>query len=159
MKRIAGRWRKIRGLLGFGATWGVLWAGIGAGVGAVLGFLSPELWTYGNPVMEWAVGMGIYGVVSGVGFGTFLSLGEGSRTLRDLELPRVALWGVLGSALVPLAFVWAFEPGTTVLDILGAMAVTGTLGGTFAPTGVAMARRAALEEGEAPPLSLEGEIG
>ncbi len=140
--------RKVRGLLGFGATWGTLWAGIGAGVGAVLGMISPELYAWGNPVIEWAVGFGVYGLVSGVGFASFLSLGEGRKTLGDLSLGRVALWGVLGSAAVPLLFTGFFDAGVGVVDILETIALTGVLGGTFAPGSVVLARRAALQAGE-----------
>jgi hypothetical protein len=133
-------------------TWGSLWAVIGAGVGAVVGILSPELWAAGNPVLDWAVGMGLYGLVSGIGFGTVLSLTEGRKTLHDLSLRRVAAWGVLGSAAIPLVFgaLGAFPASTTALDILQAMLVTSVLGGTFAPGAVAVARRAALAAGDEP---------
>ena len=140
--------RKVRGLLGVGVTWGALWAGIGAGIGFIIGVVSPEIWGWSNPILEWAVGMGAYGLISGIGFGSLLALGEGRRTILDLSLPRVAFWGVLGSAFVPLLFgmAGAFEAGTTVIDILEAIAVTGVLGGTFAPGSVAIARRAALRD-------------
>ena len=146
--------RKLRGLAGTGVTWGALWAVIGAGVGTVVGVLSPELWAVGNPVLDWAVGMGLYGLVSGVGFGTVLSLTEGRKTLRDLRLPRVAAWGVVGSAAVPLLFgaIGMFPAGTTVVDVLEAVLLTSVLGGTFAPGAVAIARRAELTAGEEPGL-------
>ena len=146
--------RKLRGLLGVGITWGTLWAGIGAGIGLVVGIVSPELWNWGNPILEWALGMGLYGLVSGFGFGALLSLGEGSKTLRDLTLGRVALWGVLGSAAVPVVFgfLGAFGAGTSMIDIVEAMAVTALLGGTFAPGSVALARRAELGAGDDPLL-------
>ena len=142
--------RKLRGLLGVGITWGALWAGIGAGIGIVVGVISPELWNWGNPILEWAFGMGLYGFVSGMGFGALLSLGEGRKTILDLSLGRVAVWGVLGSAAVPLIFsaLGAFGAGTTAVDILEAILVTGFLGGTFAPGSVAIARRAELAAGE-----------
>ena len=136
--------RRLRGLLGVGVTWGTLWGAIGAGIGFVLGALNPALWTFENPIVLWGLGMAAYGFVSGVGFGTLLSLRESSKRLRDLSLKRVALWGVLGSAAVPLLFLGFFEAGTTVIDILGAMGVTAMLGGTFAPGAVAIARRAEL---------------
>lgn len=141
--------RKLRGLMGVGITWGTLWAGIGAGIGTVVGIFWPELWAFGNPILDWTVGMGLYGVVSGVGFGGLLSLGEGRKTLRELSLGRVAVWGVLGSALVPLGFgaIGAFVASVTWVDILQAMAVTGFLGGVFAPGTVSLARRAELEAG------------
>ena len=146
--------RRIRGLAGVGITWGALWGVIGGGIGLAIGILSPGAWDWTNPILDWAFGMGLYGAVSGVGFATLLSLGEGRKTLFDLSLRRVALWGVLGSAAVPLLFnaMGYFAAGTTVAEILGAIAVTGVLGGTFAPGAVAIARRAALSAGEEHPL-------
>jgi hypothetical protein len=120
--------RRVRGLLGVGLTWGTLWGGIGAGLGFVLGLINPAVWAFDNPVALWGLGMAAYGFVSGIGFGTLLSLGEGSKLLRDLSLKRVPF----------------FEVGTTILDIAGAMGVTAMLGGTFAPGAVAIARRAEL---------------
>ena len=148
--------RRLRGLTGVGLTWGALWGMIGGGIGFVLGWLDPFLWQISNPIIDWALGMGAYGFVSGVGFGTLLSLGEGSKRLRELSLRRVALWGILGSAAVPLLFLPFFEAGTTLVDILGAMGVTAMLGGTFAPGAVAIARRAELTAGEDPELLGDG---
>ena len=142
--------RKLRGLLGVGATWGALWGLIGAGVGVVIGLVRPEVWSLTNPIIEWAVGIGLYGFVSGVGFGTLLALREGRSTLLDLSLKRSAVWGVLGAIAVPLLFgaIGMFEAGTTVGDVLGAILVTGSLGGVFAPASVAAARRAELRAGD-----------
>ena len=144
--------RKLRGLLGVGVTWGALWSAIGAGIGAVIGIVSPETWELANPILEWAIGMGLYGVVSGIGFGGILALREGRKTLLDLSLRRAAIWGVLGAAAVPLLFLGAFEAGTTVADVVGAIIVTGVLGGVFAPASIAVAQRAALSAGEEPEL-------
>lgn len=140
---------KLRGLLGVGITWGTLWAGIGAAIGVVVGTVRPEVWQWTNPIIEWALGMGLYGLVSGIGFGTLLTIREGRKTLADLSLRRVALWGLIGGAVVPLLFGAAgmFPAGTTLLDVLGAIGVTGFLGGTFAPTSVAIAKRAELASG------------
>lgn len=144
--------RRLRGMLGFGLTWGGLWGVIGAGIGLVIGVVNPGAWTFANPIFDWAVGMGLYGFVSGVGFAGVLSLIEGRRTLRNLSLGRVALWGILGSAAVPWIFgaLGMFAAGTTVGEILGAMLVTSGLGGTFAPGAVALARRGELPAGSAP---------
>ncbi len=128
--------------------WGGLWAMIGAVIGVVVGMVHPEAYIFGNPIIEWALGIGIYGAVSGVGFGGILWLREGRKTLMDLSLPRIALWGVLGSALVPLFFLSTFAGGTTMADIVGAMLVTAALGGTFAPGQVSIARRAELQARE-----------
>jgi hypothetical protein len=141
--------QKARGLLGVGITWGTLWAGIGAGIGFVIGLVRPEVWQWTNPIFEWAAGMGLYGLVSGIGFGTLLTLREGRKTLSDLSIRRTAVWGLIGGAVVPILFGAAglFPAGTTQLDILGAIGVTGFLGGTFASTSVAIAKRAELTSG------------
>lgn len=136
--------RKLRGLLGVGLTWGTLWAGIGAAIGLVIRLVAPPVW--GNPIGEWALGIGLYGVVSGFAFATLLSLREGRKTLLELSLKRVALWGVLGAAAVPLVFAALGTLGgtTTAVDILESMLVTASLGGAFAAGSVAIARRAEL---------------
>ncbi len=151
--------RKLRGLAGVGLTWGTLWAGIGAGIGLVIGVVRPEVWESTNPILEWAIGMGLYGLVSGVGFGSLLSFGEGRKTILDLSLGRVAAWGILGSAAVPLLFgmLGTFDLDTTTADVVGAMLVTGFLGGTFAPGAVAIARRAELQHSGEPELLNSGQ--
>ena len=141
--------RKLRGLLGVGLGWGAAWAVIGAGIGVVLGLLSPDVWQSG-PILEWALGMGLYGLVSGAAFGKLIAFYERRRTLDDLTLGRMAAWGVAGSAAVPLVF-WAlgmFEPGTTGRDIVEAMLLTSFLGGTFAAGSLALARRAEGADGD-----------
>ncbi len=142
--------RRLRGLLGVGVTWGTLWSVIGAGIGLVVGVISPEVWENTNPIIEWAVGMGLYGFVSGIGFGSLLSLREGRKTILDISLRRAAVLGVVGAAAVPLLFgsLGTFEAGTTAVEVLGAILVTGVLGGTFAPASIAVARRAELRAAE-----------
>ncbi len=142
--------RRLRGLLGVGLTWGALWSVIGAGVGLVLGVVAPDAWGLTDRVFDWTIGMGLYGLVSGVGFGSLLSLREGRSTIFDLSLRRTAIIGVLGSAAVPLLFgaLGMFEVGTTTAEVLGAILVTGVLGGTFAPAAIVIARRAELRGAE-----------
>lgn len=144
--------RRLRGMLGVGATWGVAWAGIGAAVGLVLGLVNPFPFALSDMVTWWAVGMGLYGLTSGMGFAAVLSLTEGRHTLDELSLKRVALWGVVGSAAVPLLFaaLGAFGAGTSAVDVVEAMLLTSALGGMFAPASVAAARRAQLPSGDAP---------
>jgi hypothetical protein len=142
--------RKLKALLGIGALWGTTWAAIGAGVGWVIGVLSPEVWLYANPIAEWALGIGLYGFVSGIGFGGLLSLREARKRVGEISLGRAARWGVLGAAAVPPLFglLGTFPAGTTLLDVLGAIGVTGVLGGLFASSSIAIARRAELAAGE-----------
>jgi hypothetical protein len=134
--------RRLRGLVGVGTTWGVAWAVIGALIGLVIGIVSPG--SVAGSVVEWALGLGAYGLVSGVGFGGLLAYHESRKTVTELSPGRAALWGVLGAVLVPLLFglLGFFEIGTTPIDVLEAMAVTAALGGTFAAGSVAIARAA-----------------
>ena len=139
-----------------------MWAGIGAGIGLVIGIVEPDVWRWSNPIIEWVYGMGLYGFVSGVGFGTLLSLKEGRKRLFDLSLGRVALWGLLSSAAVPVIFsmLGVFGvAGASVVDIIEAMVVTGFLGGMFAPGSVAIARSAQLKSGEEIGLLLDDPAG
>ena len=150
MNRLA---RRLRGLLGVGLTWGALWSVIGAGVWLVIQIVSPEVWAGTYSISEWTLGIGLYGLVSGVGFGSLLSLGEARKTVLGISLRRAAIWGVLGAVAVPLLFgaLGMFEAGTTTADVLEAILLTGFLGGTFAPASIALARRAelrAVEEGK-----------
>jgi hypothetical protein len=144
--------RRLRGLLGVGVTWGALWGGIGAGIGVIVSLATGQPWALS--VVDWALGMCLYGLVSGFGFGALLALREGRRTLFELSLPRSAVWGILGALAVPLLFgaLGTFEPGTTAMDVLGAILVTGALGGAFAPASIAAARRAELSAGRGPDL-------
>jgi hypothetical protein len=134
--------RRLRGLVGVGMTWSVAWALIGAAIGLVIGAVSPEL--VGSSVVEWALGLGAYGLVSGVGFGGLLAYHESRKSVAELSPGRAAIWGVLGAVMVPILFglLGFFEADTTLLDVLQAMAVTAALGGTFAAGSVAIAREA-----------------
>ena len=116
----------------------------------MLGVVAPEAWGWSDRVFDWTIGMGLYGFVSGVGFGSLLSLREGRKTVLGIPLRRAAIWGVVGSAAVPLLFgaLGTFPAGTTATEIVSAMLVTGVLGGTFAPAAIAMARRAELQAEE-----------
>jgi len=149
--------RRLRGLVGVGVTWGATWAGIGAGIGLIIGMVDPEAWRWTNPILDWAYGIGVYGFVSGVSFGALLSLKEDRKRLFDLSLGRVALWGLLGSAAVPalLGIAGLLPSGTLVVEIIEAMVVTGVLGGIFAPGSIAIARQAQIKPGDEMGLLLD----
>ena len=154
--------RRLRGLAGVGVTWGAMWAGIGAGIGLIIGIVEPDAWRWTNPVLDWAYGMGLYGFVSGIGFGTLLSLKEGRKRLFDLSLGRVVLWGLVGSAAVPIIFSMLGVlgvAGASLVEIIEAIMVTGFLGGTFALGSVAIARSAQLKPGEEMGLLLDDPAG
>ena len=148
--------RRLRGLGGVGTTWAVAWAVIGALIGLVIGVFAPEAWGWSHPAVEWALGLGAYGLVSGVWFGGLLAHHERRKSIDELSPQRAAVWGVLGAVVVPIFFLGFFDAGTSALDVLEAMAATAVLGGTFAAGSVAVARSAPrLESGEPAAARLE----
>jgi len=123
------RW--LRGAVSIGLTWAGLWVLIGIVIFAVIRIVHPEDIGPGEGLGTALPILGLVGFLSGLGFAGLFSLGERRRTLRQLSLGRVALWGLLGSAAIPLFM------GTD-----GSMGwVTGLLGATFAAGSVALARR------------------
>jgi len=135
--------RRLRGALGIGLTWAGLWVGFGILAGTVIGVFHPEDIGPGEGPSRALPILGLVGFLSGLGFASLLAFAERRRTLRDLSLWRVGLWGMLGSAAIPLLM------GTD-----GSMGwLTGSLGATFATASVALARRGALRGADTPKLA------
>ena len=131
MRRFA-RW--LRGALGIGLTWAGLWVVFGIVVGIVIRIVDPsDIGPGEGPGVVLPI-LAVVGFLSGLGFAGLFSLAERRRTLTELSPGRAALWGLVGSAAIPLLM------GTD-----GSMGwLTGTLGATFAAASVAIARRGAL---------------
>lgn len=130
MTRLA-RW--LRGALGIGLTWAGLWVIVGLLLWTVIRVFRPDDIDRGEGLSVVLPIFGIVGLLSGLGFAALLSLAERRRQLGELSLGRVAVWGLLGSAAIPLLL--GAEPGEGWL--------TGVVGATFATASVAIARRGA----------------
>ena len=124
--------RKLRGMLGVGLTWGTIWAALGVLLGLVVGAIRPQDVDPGETPSRIALILGIAGFISGASFGLMLTLVERGRTLLDVSLARVAVWGAAGAAVVPLL--------TGVSD--SQVMWTCPLGAVLAATSVTIARRA-----------------
>jgi hypothetical protein len=128
MKKLV-RW--IRGAVGIGVTWAALWVVVGAVVMSVVKVFHPEDIGPGEGFARAAAILSTLGFLSGIGFATVFSLAERKRTLRELSLVRVAVWGALGSVAIPVLM------GTN-----GSMwPLVAFLGATFSTASVAIARR------------------
>jgi hypothetical protein len=104
---------------------------IGVVIGAVIWIVDPADIGPGEGPSKALPILGIVGLLSGLGFSAILSVAERRRTLRDLSTWRVGLWGMLGSAAIPLLM------GTD-----GSMGLlTGSLGFVFATASVTIARK------------------
>lgn len=148
MKRLLMR---VRGVLGTAFTWAVAWVGLGAGIGALAGLPLSYL-------LRMALNSSVAGFIAGASFAVILSVAERERSLRDLSLRRVALWGAVGGLLlsfIPMAF------GVPVPYLLGPLVINVGIGAGMAAGSVVLARRAEtrhLVSGIADPfLSLEGD--
>ena len=130
--------RRLRGALGIGVTWGVLWAVIGLVLGVIVGIVSPDQVEPGEGPRKVAAVLGLVGFLSGLGFAGLVFLAERRRTIHELSLGRVALWGVLGAASIPM--LTGADPSMGL--------ITGSLGALFATASVATARRGALRGAE-----------
>ena len=126
--------RNLRGLLGIGLTWGIVWAAVMIAVGMIIEVVDPDSIDPGEePIVLGAV-VGLVGFISGLVFGGLLSMAERQKTISDLSLSRVAMWGILVSAAFPLL------AGKDIRMML----FLGPLGAVSALTSVALARRWAL---------------
>ena len=139
--------RRLRGIIGTGLTWALGFAGFNSLVLLFQG--RGEILLASIPVSA------LFGFVLGSGFAGILSLTERNRSLADLSLPRVGLWGAIGGSLVTVAFNLVF--GGTVY--WGVVLVVAALSAGFSSGSVALAKRAdsKLIEGDEQPLpALEG---
>lgn len=148
--------RKLRGILGTGITWALGWGALFGVMGVVVG---APLGAAVNAVF----GGGFLGACAGVSFAAILSIAERRRTLEELSLRRVAIWGGLGGmalllAASPFAVFRLLSLGAPLgayLSFLVPMGISGLLGTAFATGSVYLARRedrkllAAHEDGDA----------
>jgi len=124
--------RRVRGVIGVALTWGTVWAAFGALLGLIYGALRPQDLDAGEGPARIAAILGTAGFVSGSGFALMLSLLERGRTVLDVSLARVALWGAAGGAVIPLL--------TSVAD--NQVFWTCPFGAFLATSSLAVARRA-----------------
>ena len=98
------RWlRRIRGAVGMGLAWAIGWGLVGLLIG-VTSFLVPAVTensffsVFDAPLPA----MAVPGFFAGAFFSIVLGIAGRGRRLSELALPRVALWGAVGGALLTL---------------------------------------------------------
>ncbi len=126
--------KKLRGALGIGITWGAVWGAVFVGLGLIAGLVGGSDMDPAEAPFIMARAGAVFGFVSGLGFGALLAAAEGRKTIRNLSLSRAALWGVMGTALIPLL--------TPVADSM--LFIVCPIGAGLAAASVAIARRAEL---------------
>jgi hypothetical protein len=128
-----GQWsRRIRGAIGMGLTWALAWFLAGMALLLVIGPDAADV--------PFPIGFGFLGFLAGVSFSGVLGLVEGRRSFAQMSVPRFALWGGAGGALLSAIFVPLTGQGLDVLTIL--VPVFGGAGAICAAGTLALARRA-----------------
>jgi hypothetical protein len=149
--------RRFRGVVGLGIVAG----GIGLLGGAIYGLVSTLLGTgfFWDPgylsfllrrVAGSAAYWGLPAAFAGTGFGALLAVGHGKRSLEELPVWRMGLFGAVGGTLfIPAFLVARFGVGVLLdfpFSLLSSMAMLGGLGAVLTSSMVAMAKRARREE-------------
>jgi len=131
--------RKARGVIGIGLIWAPVWTAMFfALVAIVFVVLNPNGGSDVGP-LTWIVIMAQLGFESGAIFGIILSLAEHGKAVRNISLARAALWGLLGSGVLPILTQRADQ-----------VFWTSTFGAVIAMVLVALARKADLRDSTRP---------
>jgi hypothetical protein len=118
----------LRRLLSIGLVWGILWAVLAITVGTAIGVIVPGQIDPGEEPIVLAPMIGLVGLICGIVFGSLLAIVERRKTIPELPLIRVAMWGILVSVALPLV------AGKGIPEML----VTGPVGAVSAMVSVAM---------------------
>jgi hypothetical protein len=164
--------RRLRGLLGIAATWGVAFAGVGVIAGSLaaltyaVGAMPPQV---GSREISTAIIAGIarwaaVGALSGIVFSVTVMMAERRQTLATLSPRRFARWGGLAGAVGSIAvvgvFVVAFLPAGFVAasggSLAGSLLLVPIVGGALGRSTATATLRAARQEVGAP-RALEAE--
>lgn len=144
--------RRVRAIIGLGLIWALVWLPSGLLLGLVMRGISQSvprsipLWY----VVIWTC----LGASSGAVFAILLATMERNRTLGELSPQRLALWGAIAGAALPITvgvLVITLIPELRLVHeapaVLAAMAV---LGSVCAWATLRLAQRGALAEASAP---------
>jgi peptidoglycan/LPS O-acetylase OafA/YrhL len=139
---VGGILRRIKAAIGIGLTWALAWFAAGMALLLVVGPDAADV--------PFPLGFGLLGFLTGVTFSGLLGLVERNRRFDEMSIPRFALWGATGSALLATLFVSITDIPFDVLSIL--VPVFGTAGAICAGGTLALARSAegvdAIDPGE-----------
>ncbi len=92
----------LRRVLGIGLAWAILWGVFWTTLFSIIGIVDPDSIDPGDEMA--VIILGSMGLLTGVVFGILLSIGSRSRTNIDLSLTRVAVQGILATAVVQLGY-------------------------------------------------------
>ena len=149
--------RRFRGLLGASLIWALLWVPLGIFFGVLRYLRTPPSDVFravdvpprppALPIIAGStIGFAIWGAIIGLIFALILLAAERKRTVQQLSARRMATWGAVSAAALPVAIVVAemTQPEAFLLEwrfvLLAAVAMT--FGATCAFWMVRVAQRA-----------------
>ena len=117
-------WVALRGALGMGLTWGALWGVVAVSAILIIAAVDPAQIDRGEGPIELGPWIGLAGFGCGVLFGVLLSIAERWKPILEVPPIRVALWGALVSAALPLVMGKGISQAlvTIPLGVVSAMA-------------------------------------
>jgi hypothetical protein len=147
--------RRLRGLVGMATTWGVCFSALSTTtllITRLVRTFPPDL--FGPRLVAMVAVRGfVVGAAAGALFALALTAVERRRTLSGLSPKRVALWGFLGTAALPVIFGALTAPDVLRSLPVGVIAsgslLYGVVGSAIATTIVGVARRAPAQAIEA----------
>lgn len=150
--------RRLRALVSTALLWGIEWSIPGAILGlATWGWYAfnagGTLAQLPMNVTNFAVLLGVTGSICGLGFGLFVTGAEHDRTVAELSILRMALWGALAGTIASLLslFGLGLVIGGRVSSLAALAVVSGAgalLGTTSAAASLAAAKRGQVGPGE-----------
>lgn len=112
--------------------WSVGFVVLGMVIVSIVSLLDPSQIDPGEGPIDVAPLFALLGAVTGAVVGGLLAFTERRKTFKELTLPRMALWGMIGGTLLPLL----------MGKHLGNAIVFAPLGAILSTTTLALARRA-----------------
>ena len=100
---MSGYIRKLRGRLSISVIWGAVSAVFFGALITGVAILRPQDIDPGEGPIRAASILGGVGLLAGFIFAIILALAESGKSIREVALSRVAVWGVIASALFPLS--------------------------------------------------------
>ena len=94
--------RRLRGVLVTAFSWVVLWLPVGVLIGLVEGTPPECLYCPPNWFLLFLLAWSITAAVSGAAFSIVLMIAERRHSLAELSMARMASWGAIGAAVVPV---------------------------------------------------------
>lgn len=150
--------RRLRGAVGMAGVWAAAFAIAGvAGLFplSLLGVLPPfERIRFGRLLAETVLGWGLGGAAMGLAFSVVILAAERRRTLADLSSRRLASWGFVAGAVVPMGIATLAELtgrssiATNLRSGVIFAGICGALGAALAVASLRAARRSPISPAE-----------